>query len=127
MTRNPDGAELLAVARELLLRELLPLLPQEKKLDTLMIANAMGVAAREITSGGANFDMELESLSGLLDKERDPAVESAAETSERLHWLLASEIRSGKRDGSLATFRVLKSSALARLSESNPKLLNRVD
>ena len=124
MTRNPDGAELLTVARELLLQELLPLLPPEKKLDTLMIANAMGVAAREIASGGANADMELENLARLLDKERDPAVESAAEASERLHWLLASEIRSGKRDGDLETYRVLKSNALAALSESNPKLLN---
>ena len=55
MARNPDGAELLAVAREVLLQELLPLLPAEKKLDTLMIANAMGVAAREIASGNAQL------------------------------------------------------------------------
>ena len=127
MPRKPDGAELLTVAREVLLRELLPLLPQEKKLDTLMIANAMGVAAREIASGSANFDMELESLCRLLEQEGNLAVESAAETSERLHWLLASEIRNGKRDADLETFRVLKSSALARLSESNPKLLSNTD
>ena len=127
MTRKPDGADLLTVAREVLLRELLPLLPPEKKLDTLMIANAMGVAAREIVSGSANADMELESLCRLLDKDWDAAVESADEATERLHWLLASEIRGGKRDGDLETFRVLKSSALARLSESNPKLLNSTD
>lgn len=127
MTRTPDGAALLEVARELLLRELLPLLPQEKKLDTLMIANAMGVAAREITSGGMALDTELESLSRLLGAERDAGGESATEASERLQWLLASEIRGGKRDGDLETYRVLKSSALAYLSESNPKLLNNQD
>lgn len=127
MPRNPDGSVLLEVARELLLQELLPLLPKEKKLEALMIANAMGVASREITTGGMILYTELESLARLLGQERDASGESAMEAVERLHWLLASQIRGGKRDGDLETYRALKSSALAYLSESNPKLLDGQD
>ena len=41
---RPDGNLLLDVARRVLLEELLPLLPEDRRLDGLMIANAMGIA-----------------------------------------------------------------------------------
>lgn len=50
MNNRPYGNELLAVARRVLLDELLPLLPAERVYDALMVANAMAIAARELAS-----------------------------------------------------------------------------
>jgi hypothetical protein len=47
LRERPDAAPLLEAARELLLNELLPALPAERQLAARMIANAMGIAARE--------------------------------------------------------------------------------
>lgn len=50
MNDRPPGDELLGAARRVLLDQLLPLLPEDKVYDTLMIANAMAIAARELTA-----------------------------------------------------------------------------
>jgi hypothetical protein len=47
MRELPSGPDLLAIAREVLLAELLPHLPEDKVLAARMMANAMGIAARE--------------------------------------------------------------------------------
>ena len=46
----PDGPALLALARELLLDELLPLLPPERQREALLVANCMAIAEREANS-----------------------------------------------------------------------------
>ena len=43
---RPDQAELVEVARRAFVDELLPLLPVEKRLTGLMVANALGIAGR---------------------------------------------------------------------------------
>ncbi len=43
----PEGRTLLAFARDVLLDDLLPLLPPERRLDARLIANCMAIAARE--------------------------------------------------------------------------------
>jgi hypothetical protein len=43
----PSGFDLLALARELLLDELVPLLPRDRERDAHLIATAMSIAARE--------------------------------------------------------------------------------
>jgi hypothetical protein len=48
MLEKPDAADLLATAREVVLKELLPALPPEKGFAARMVANALGIAAREI-------------------------------------------------------------------------------
>jgi len=47
----PASLDLLALARELLLDELLPLLPPERRRDAHLIATAMAIAAREAKAG----------------------------------------------------------------------------
>jgi hypothetical protein len=47
----PSGPSLLALAREVLLSELVPLLPQERRLDALLVANSMAIAEREAEAG----------------------------------------------------------------------------
>jgi hypothetical protein len=47
MLERPDGADLLASAREVVLKELLPALPPEKAFAARMVANAIAIALRE--------------------------------------------------------------------------------
>jgi hypothetical protein len=47
MLEKPDAADLLATAREVVLKELLPLLPAEKAFAARMVANAIAIALRE--------------------------------------------------------------------------------
>ena len=49
----PPAAELLALGRELLLGELLPLLPPERERELRLVATAMGIAEREAAAGDA--------------------------------------------------------------------------
>jgi Domain of unknown function (DUF6285) len=43
----PGGPALLALARDVLLNDLLPLLPQESRLSARLVANSMSIAERE--------------------------------------------------------------------------------
>ena len=54
MNDRPHGNELLETARRVLLDQLLPLLPSNKVYDTLMVANAMAIAARELAATHPN-------------------------------------------------------------------------
>ena len=123
MTRQPDGPSLLMLARNILLKDLLPLLPDERRVDALMIANVMGIAARELASGSHPLEAELAGLAHLLGEAAEDESESLTEGIERLRWRLVSEIRSGKRDADAAIHAFLSSAAKAYLGESNPKAL----
>ena len=48
-----EAPALLALARDVLLNELLPLLPPERRLDARLVANCMAIAAREAAADGA--------------------------------------------------------------------------
>jgi aminoglycoside phosphotransferase (APT) family kinase protein len=49
----PDSAGLLALARDVLIGDLLPLLPAERRLDARLIANCMAIAEREAADAGS--------------------------------------------------------------------------
>ena len=53
MHDEPFGAALLAAARQTLLQEIAPHLEGRRRYHALMVANAIGIAAREIEAGGA--------------------------------------------------------------------------
>src|SRR5436190_15142487 len=57
----PDSGDLLKLARELLLGELLPLLPPERHRDAHLIATAIAIAARE-AEAGQGWEGEVEDL-----------------------------------------------------------------
>jgi hypothetical protein len=117
MRDRPTGAELLALARDLLQRELVPHLPPEKRLEALMILNVMGIAERELTlseAGDADLTRRLRDLYGEGD------------AGAQLHRLSA-EIRAGEFDtGPRRTLvrDLLWAMAKRKARAANPKLLS---
>ncbi|TCZ53373.1 DUF6285 domain-containing protein [Roseicella aquatilis] len=87
MLERPDGANLLETARDVLLKELLPHLPEAQRFHARMVANAMAIARRE---GMADQAPALAALRAALD-----APEGAADA---LLARLAREIRAGAHD-----------------------------
>ena len=129
MQDRPTAAELLRVARETLLDELLPLLPEERKLDVLIIANIMAIAARETEFGEAPLRHELVRLVALYD-EKPPPSETRAEVVsavERLSRRLATDLRRGAFEGDAAKLEQVKAhlleTTLHKLRENNPRYL----
>ncbi len=49
----PSGLDLMALARRLLLEEILPLVPEERRPDIHLAATSMAIAAREAANGDA--------------------------------------------------------------------------
>lgn len=114
MREQPDGAALLAVARELLRKELLPLLPKERAYEALMIANAMSIAERQLRSGEQAAREQVVALQALLGQEGDLL---------RLDRMLASKVRAGDMDDNVDAQHLLWCSVLQRVRESAPKAL----
>jgi aminoglycoside phosphotransferase (APT) family kinase protein len=93
---QPAASVLLAEARRLLLDELLPTLPEDRRLEARMIANAMAIGGREIAA-------------------------FRPESPDRR--TLAAGIRAGRHDDDPALRDTLAADLLARLAISNPKAL----
>ena len=106
MLERPDAAGLLETARDVLLRELLPHLPEAKRFEARMLANAMAIARREMPADTAPA---LARLRDLLD------MPNAA--PDALLRRLAAEVRAGVR--------VLAELTRLRCAVSNPRALGR--
>ncbi len=121
MRVEPDGAELLKVAREALLGELLPNVPESSRYAARMIANAMAIAARELEAGIRPED-ELDRLRRLLPGWTSaPEVRAACRDGEAQ---LAKAIRGGRLDSQAAEVRRhLRATTRERLAVSNPRVL----
>ncbi len=100
MLEKPDGVDLLATARDVVLRELLPALPPDKALAARMVAAAIALALRE----------------------RDAVLPELPDLTT-----LAAEIRAGAHDPGSATHEatrdVLRAYARVRAAVSAPKAL----
>ncbi|WP_375757622.1 DUF6285 domain-containing protein [Corallococcus exercitus] len=118
MREQPEGAALLAIAREVLLRELLPALPEDKAYAARMIANAMGIAERQLREGAGPQEEEHRALAALLQREGG---------LEELNRELAARIRQGGFDGSEEAWSLLWASTVQRVRESAPKALTAPD
>lgn len=123
---QPDALELIDVARETLLEQVLPELEGDARYQALMIANALAIARRELASGDAAAPAELGSLRGLYELEAG-AGEPRDEALARLEARLARDLRRGVLDGGpqYAVRRWLRARIESRLAISNPKLLAR--
>lgn len=114
MRERPDGADLLAIAREVLKNDLLPLLPKERQVDALMIANALGIAERQLRHGDAGARAEQAALAQLLGRDG---------TLPDLNRAFARAIRDGAMDAHPGALALLRETTLARVRESAPKAL----
>ena len=114
MREHPTGAELLAIAREVLRKELLPLLPRDRQYDVLMIANAMGIAERQLQTGDAPAQAETRELAALLQMEGDQA---------GLERRLAQGLRGGEFDSNPQVQDLLWRLTVQRVRESAPRAL----
>jgi hypothetical protein len=125
MKVEPAAADLIAIAREAILAEIAPSLPEAKRYVALMAANALAIAARDLAppADGA----EAARLASLLgERETADTPESLREATAAL----AGRIREGRFDEGEARSRLLahlSAVTRARLAVSNPKALSRDD
>ena len=127
MLNPPLGHDLLASARTLLLDDLLPELPPEQDRKIRMIADAMGIAERELHGSAKAASRELRLLAELYD-ETPPALTAPDDVAEHLHSLnarLVRDIRTGALDRHKAgrLRRVLLDQVLSRLRIASPAYL----
>jgi hypothetical protein len=109
----PESRDLLALARELLLDELLPLLPPERARDAHLIATSMAIAAREAAGEGWQ-----EEITGLL-------TEFYGEAGSLVRF--AADLRNGAFETSPSRETVARAIlwrlTIAKLREGNPHFL----
>lgn len=127
MLNPPPGHELLASARALLLDDLAPALPPEQVHKLRMIADAMGIAERELHGSAQDAFRELRLLAELYD-ETPPATLAPGEVAgylRRMNARLTRDIRAGALDRHRAgrLRRVLLEQVLSRLRIASPKYL----
>jgi Domain of unknown function (DUF6285) len=114
----PTGPALLALARDVLLHELMPLLPQEGHLAARLVANSMAIAEREAVAGNEPAQEilhELEKLYGDGDQ-------------GLLLRRFAQDIRAGDFEESQLSERhvreILWLHTITKLRSANPRFLN---
>ena len=126
MRERPTGEELLIVARKVLREELMPLLPEERRYDALMVANAMAIAARQIAFGDDPERREWHNLAGLFgETPQDDGMADMREAAGERYRRLSTDIRGGAFDPGTprhdAVRAFLLDSAVQKLRESAPR------
>ncbi|TDH62728.1 hypothetical protein E2C06_10005 [Dankookia rubra] len=118
MLERPDGGNLLDTARDVLLKELLPHLPEAQRFHARMVANAMAVARREFVTDPAPALAALRTATG-----------APAGATDDLLQRLAGEIRTGTHDPGTASHATVAAALLAltrlRCGVSAPKALGK--
>jgi len=127
MRDQPRGEHLLASAEALLRDELLPALPADKRQAGLMIARALGIAARQLQNGEAPERQELASLARLLAPTSETSKTAALRQQlQRANRQFGQLIRSGAADAGESRTQVVRHLlhiARQRVAESNPRYL----
>ena len=127
MLNPPPGHEILASAQALLLDDLLPTLPPEQVGKLRMVADAMGIAERELRDSAEGAFHELRLLAEFYD-ETPPALLAPGDVAanlRRMNTRLVRDIRAGALDRRKAgrLRRVLLEQVLSRLRIASPKYL----
>ncbi len=118
MRDRPGGAELLAEARRLLREELAPTLAGGQRFQALMIANALGMAERELRAGDAPLREQQAALAALLGRDGSLPTLTAA---------FAAALRDGRLAGDPGAYELLLTETRSRVAESNPRALAESD
>ena len=116
----PTGPALLALARDVLLRQLMPLLPQEAHLEARLVANSMAIAEREAVAGEEPAQEILRQLEKLYGERGSGELGLLAR--------LAHDLRLGVLESSEPRERhareILWHLTIAKLRDANPRFLN---
>lgn len=121
---NDGLAQLLAVARNALTEDIVPHVPAERRYTALMLANALGIATRELEAGDAPRSDALQRLGPLY--ETDARGEPDEGRLAQLERRLAREIRAGSHDAGPtreAVAAYLEARTRAQVAISNPRYL----
>jgi hypothetical protein len=136
----PTGSQLLGSARAVVLEELMPLLPRERRCAALLVADCLAIAAREATAPAAPalvIDAGLRRLYGLqssgsaMQAARSPGVVGGAAQAgacdPALWRRFAADLRLGafahSPDREVQARTVLWHMTIARLRLANPSFL----
>lgn len=114
---DPGARDLVAIALRSFREAILPVVPADQRFTALMIANALGVAERELAAGTAAEPTLAAAVGGLLGEDGD---------LPDLLPRLCTAIDAGRFDApdrQAALRAVLKDITRARLALSNPKRL----
>ena len=127
MLDPPRGQDLLASARACLLDDVVPALAPEHRRRVAMIADAMGIAERELRDAGHAATREVRHLAELYEEKPPPMLEpdEIAGYVRGMNVRLVRDIRAGALDDRKAgrLRRVLLEQVLARLRISSPRYL----
>ena len=116
----PDGPELLALARNVLLHDLMPLLPPDAHLDARLVANSMAIAQREALAGEEPEQGILHDLGKLYG---DASSGRPGLLARLAHDLRVGAFESaGQRERDVR--RILWRLTIAKLRSANPRFLN---
>jgi uncharacterized protein DUF6285 len=114
----PTGPSLLALAREVLLRDLLPLLPEQHHLEVRLVANCLAIAEREAILGAGPVRQLLHELNTVYG-----AVEGEPEVLNRF----ARDLRAGAFESSAPHGRAVRAIlwrlTIFKLRQANPRFL----
>ncbi len=120
---RPNAHELLSVARDVLLKQLMPALPEELHYECRMVASAMAIAGREVELAATVEQVEEQSLLHALGQQG-----AAGGALEEVRALLCQLIRRGVYDqaglSQDALLLALAEITRARLRISNPKVVS---
>ena len=127
MNDRPTAGELIEAVRLFLEKELLPGLSDARlRFQTLVAANVLAVAGRELTAEEATLREEWQALAGLLDERKEMPV-SVTELRRgvwEMNERLCGQIRTGQFDGAQAPLWALfRRQVTAKLLVANPRYL----
>jgi len=121
----PSSLDLLALGRELLLDELLPLLPRERQRDLRLVATSIAIAAREANGGEGSWREILRALKHLYPEGEGEL--SGRDDPAPLLRRLAVDLRAGAFETSESRERaaraILWRLTILKLREGNPRFL----
>ena len=129
MNDRPTAAELIDAVRGYLEKELLPALTDARlRFQTLVAANVLAIAGRELATEAESLDEEWERLDALLGRAEKPARPAdLRQASLRRNGELCERIRAGDFDEpgrSRELAAVLRDLVLRKLQVANPRFLD---
>ena len=127
MRDQPSGPVLLALARDLLLKDLLPLLPAEVRVKTRLVATCMAIAAREAAAGAGPVDKIIAAVQEFYGSPAIAVSDLGGEAGAKLLRRFALDLRNGAFETSESQERaaraILWRMTIAKLREGNPGFL----